>query len=77
MNKLAGNREYAVCYDELTGTVWDALHHASDYFEQLYAWAEHLIGIGKAYVDDTPPDQMRTQRGTRESTLTFRAPHFS
>ncbi len=40
------------------------LHHASDYFEQLYQWAEHLIREGKAYVDDTPSDQMRSQRGT-------------
>src|SRR6476469_5153732 len=40
------------------------LYHASDYFEQLYAWAEYLIREGKAYVDDTPPDQMRSQRGT-------------
>jgi glutaminyl-tRNA synthetase len=40
------------------------LHHASDYFEQLYEWAEYLIRQGKAYVDDTPPDQMRSQRGT-------------
>ena len=40
------------------------LHHASDYFEQLYAWAEHLIVNGDAYVDDTPPDQMRAARGT-------------
>src|SRR3954465_7195674 len=40
------------------------LYHASDYFEQLYEWAKHLIRAGKAYVDDTPPDQMRSQRGT-------------
>src|SRR4051794_12555419 len=40
------------------------LYHASDYFEQLYEWAEHLIKTGKAYVDDTPPEQMRAQRGT-------------
>ncbi len=40
------------------------LHYASDYFEQLYEWAEHLVRIGKAYVDDTPSDQMRSQRGT-------------
>ena len=40
------------------------LYHASDYFEQLYEWAEHLIREGKAYVDDTPPDRMRSQRGT-------------
>ncbi len=46
------------------GFQWDALHHASDYFEQLYDWAETLIRTGHAYVDDTPPDQMRAQRGT-------------
>jgi glutaminyl-tRNA synthetase len=38
--------------------------HASDYFEQLYDWAEHLIRTGAAYVDDTPADQMREMRGT-------------
>ena len=40
------------------------LYHASDYFQQLYDWAEHLIATGHAYVDDTPPDAMRAQRGT-------------
>src|SRR5580700_7538194 len=40
------------------------LYYASDNFEQLYEWAEYLIREGKAYVDDTPPDRMRSQRGT-------------
>src|SRR6185437_12931301 len=40
------------------------LHHASDYFEQLYEWAEHLIGNGKAYVDDPNHEEMRRNRGT-------------
>jgi glutaminyl-tRNA synthetase len=40
------------------------LYYASDYFEQLYEWAEHLIRSGNAYVDDTPPEAMRSQRGT-------------
>jgi len=40
------------------------LYHASDYFEQLYAWAEHLIRAGKAYVDDQTQDAMRAARGT-------------
>jgi glutaminyl-tRNA synthetase len=40
------------------------LYHASDYFEQLYAWAEVLIRAGKAYVDDQSPDDMRIARGT-------------
>jgi glutaminyl-tRNA synthetase len=40
------------------------LYHASDYFEQLYDWAEHLIKTGHAYIDDTSPDEMRAMRGT-------------
>jgi len=40
------------------------LHHASDYFEQLYGWAEHLIRAGKAFVDDQTQEQMRSTRGT-------------
>jgi glutaminyl-tRNA synthetase len=40
------------------------LYHASDYFEQLYAWAEHLIRAGKAYVDDQSQDEIRATRGT-------------
>ncbi len=40
------------------------LYHASDYFEQLYSWAEDLIRTGKAYVDDQTPTEMRENRGT-------------
>jgi glutaminyl-tRNA synthetase len=40
------------------------LHHASDYFEQLYQWAEQLIAAGKAYVDDHSADEIREYRGT-------------
>jgi glutaminyl-tRNA synthetase len=40
------------------------LYHASDYFEQLYAWAVHLIRSGKAYVDDLSADEIREHRGT-------------
>jgi glutaminyl-tRNA synthetase len=40
------------------------LYHASDYFEQLYDWAEHLIGAGLAFVDDQTQDQIRETRGT-------------
>src|SRR3974390_1276000 len=47
------------------GLAWGKpLYHASDYFEQLYAWAEDLIRAGKAYVDDQTPEQMRVNRGT-------------
>ncbi len=37
---------------------------ASDYFEQLYAWAEQLIRAGKAYVCDLNEQQIREYRGT-------------
>jgi glutaminyl-tRNA synthetase len=40
------------------------VYYASDYFEQLYAWAVQLIGAGQAYVDDLTPEQMREYRGT-------------
>jgi glutaminyl-tRNA synthetase len=40
------------------------LYHASDYFDQLYKWAEHLIERGLAYVDDQSPTEMRQSRGT-------------
>jgi glutaminyl-tRNA synthetase len=42
----------------------DNLYHASDYFEQLYEWAEHLIRSGLAYIDDQSQDEIRAKRGT-------------
>jgi glutaminyl-tRNA synthetase len=40
------------------------LHFASDYFEQLYAWAQHLVRGGNAFVDDQSQDEIRLTRGT-------------
>ncbi len=40
------------------------LYFASDHFETLYAWAEHLIEAGNAYVDDLSPEEIRDYRGT-------------
>ena len=37
--------------------------YASDYFEQLYDWAEHLISQGLAYVDDQDAETISQQRG--------------
>ncbi len=42
----------------------DNLFHASDYFEQLYEWAEHLVKTGDAYVDDLSAEEIRAHRGT-------------
>ena len=47
------------------GFDWDdRLHFASDYFEQLHAYAVHLIRTGKAYVDSLTAEEIREYRGT-------------
>jgi glutaminyl-tRNA synthetase len=46
------------------GFDWEGLYYASDYFDQLYAWAVKLIRDGKAYVDDLSAEQIREYRGT-------------
>jgi glutaminyl-tRNA synthetase len=47
------------------GFDWDdRLYFASDYFEQLYEYAVHLIRTGKAYVDSLTADEIREYRGT-------------
>lgn len=42
----------------------DRLYYASDYFEQLYAYAVQLIRKGKAYVCDLSPEEIKEYRGT-------------
>ena len=47
------------------GFDWEGrIHHASDYFEQLYAFAIELIDSGSAYVCDLSADEIRSTRGT-------------
>jgi glutaminyl-tRNA synthetase len=46
------------------GFQWDGMYYASDYFDQLYAWALELIKKGKAYVCDLTAEQTREYRGT-------------
>tara|TARA_B100001142_G_scaffold272327_2_gene279301 strand:- start:2300 stop:4021 length:1722 start_codon:yes stop_codon:yes gene_type:complete len=41
----------------------DSINYASDYFQQLYEWAELLISKGLAYVDDQSAEQIADQRG--------------
>lgn len=40
------------------------LYYASDYFEQIYQWAEQLVKDGKAFVCELTPEQQREYRGT-------------
>lgn len=46
------------------GFNWSDELYASDYFEQLYGFAEKLIGKGLAYVDDSTSDQIAEEKGT-------------
>src|ERR1700751_5307153 len=46
------------------GFSWDAMYYASDYFEQLYQFAEELIRKGLAYVDELTAEEIREFRGT-------------
>jgi glutaminyl-tRNA synthetase len=67
-NPTKEEQEYidAIEYDvRWLGFDWGKnLYHASDYFERLYEWAEHLIEKGFAYVDDQSQEEMRATRGT-------------
>ncbi len=49
------------------GFEWEKELYASDYFDQLYEWAEDLIRRGLAYVDDQTVEEMRINRGTVET----------
>ena len=67
-NPVREEQEYVDAIQEdvrWLGFDWgEHLYYASDYFEQLYQWAEELIKAGKAYVDDLPVEEMRAYRGT-------------
>jgi glutaminyl-tRNA synthetase len=45
------------------GFEWDNLFHASDYFDQLYEFAAHLIRCGKAYVEELSAEEILDYRG--------------
>jgi len=51
--------------DDFTGRV----RYASDYFEQMYQWAEELILKGKAYVCNQTLEEMRANRGTPDKPM--------
>lgn len=46
------------------GFEWAAELYASDYFEQLYAFAMQLVEKGLAYVDDSTSEEIAAQKGT-------------
>ena len=46
------------------GFHWDKELYASDYFDQLYEWAEQMILKGQAYVDDQSQEEISAGRGT-------------
>ena len=46
------------------GYKWNRECYASDYFDQLYSWAQHLILEGRAYVDSQSSEEIAKQKGT-------------
>ena len=51
-----------------SGSTWDGMFYASDYFPQLFAWAEPADPeAGLAYVDDQTAEQIANNRGTVRS----------
>jgi glutaminyl-tRNA synthetase len=66
-NPLKENEDFekAIIEDVLwLGFEWKDLRHASDYFQQLFDYAVHLVKEGKAYVDSHSADEIRAYRGT-------------
>jgi glutaminyl-tRNA synthetase len=53
------------------GFQWAEECYASDYFDQLYIWAEDLISKGLAYVDSQSADDIAAQKGTPTTTGIF------
>jgi glutaminyl-tRNA synthetase len=46
------------------GIEWSRVTYASDYFDELYEWAQKLVLMGKAYVDDQSPEEVSANRGS-------------
>ena len=67
-NPLTESTEYVESIKEdvkWLGFDWgEHLYFASDYFDQLYEWAVHLINSGQAYVDNQSKEDIRIQRGS-------------
>jgi glutaminyl-tRNA synthetase len=67
-NPIKEEAEYVASIEEdvrWLGFDWgDRLYYASDYFGQLYEYAERLVKDGRAYVDDLSADEIREHRGT-------------
>jgi len=66
-NPLAENEDFERAIKEdvrWLGFEWTELRHASDYFEELYQFAVHLIRNGQAYVEELSGEDIRAYRGT-------------
>jgi glutaminyl-tRNA synthetase len=66
-NPLKENEDFMLAIMEdvrWLGFEWDELRHASDYFQQLYEYALHLIETGNAYVEGLSSEEIREYRGS-------------
>jgi glutaminyl-tRNA synthetase len=65
-NPAAEEQEYVDAIEadvRWLGFDWHGKHFASDYFDQIYLWAEKLVELGKAYVDESSAEQIAEYRG--------------
>ena len=72
-NPVKENQEFVDAIKEnisWLGFQWENECYASDYFEQLYQWAVHLIKEGKAYIDSQDSETIANQKGTPTLTGT-------
>jgi glutaminyl-tRNA synthetase len=66
-NPVKEDTEYVASIEEdvrWLGFEWNELHFASDYFAQMYEYAERLIENGLAYVDEQSAEEISKNRGT-------------
>ena len=66
-NPIKEDTEYVEAIKEdikWLGFEWGNIYHASDYFQQLWDFAERLIKEGKAYIDEQTSEEIAAQKGT-------------
>lgn len=66
-NPIKEDMEYVEAIKEdiqWLGFQWGNIYYASDYFQQLWDFAVHLIKEGKAYIDEQTSEQIAQQKGT-------------
>ena len=65
MLQVCGCQGYEINSCDVMQVKPDIFSYSSDYFDQLMELAERLLRMEKAFIDNTPPDQMKADREAR------------